>query len=220
MTRVAVVLSGCGVYDGAEIHESVLTLLYLDRAGAKFQCYAPDKPQIHVINHVTGQSEPNETRNMLVESARIARGEIKPLSELKMDQFDAVLFPGGFGVAKNLCTFAANGDRCDLDPDAARVIEEASEKGKAIGAICISPVLIARALKDKGLHPIITIGTDASTAGGLRAMGAENVPASVTEIVVDEKNQIVTTPAYMLGSSIASISIGIEKLVNKLLEMA
>jgi enhancing lycopene biosynthesis protein 2 len=220
MKQVAVVLSGCGVYDGAEIHESVLTLLYLDRAGANVQCFAPDKPQIHVVNHRTGQPEPNETRNVLVESARIARGDIKPLSELKMEQFDAVVFPGGFGAVKNLCTFAAQGDRCDIDPDAARVIDEAIAKGKVIGAICISPALIARALKDKSLRPTVTIGTDAATAGGLRAMGAENVPSSVTEIVVDEKNRIVTTPAYMLGPSIAHVSIGIEKLIAKTLEMA
>lgn len=220
MTRVAVVLSGCGVYDGAEIHESVLTLLYLDKAGAEIHCFAPDKPQIHVVNHLTGQPESHETRNVLVESARIARGEIKPLSELKMEVFDAVVFPGGFGAVKNLSTFASDGDRCSIDPQTARVIQEAVDKGKTIGAICISPALVARALMEKGLKPVVTIGTDAATAGALRVMGAENRPASVMEIVIDEKNRIVTTPAYMLGTGIAQVAIGIEKLVNKVMEMA
>lgn len=137
-----------------------------------------------------------------------------------MDAFDAVVFPGGFGAAKNLCTFAADGDRCSIDPDAARVIEEAVEKGKVTGAICIAPALVARALQGKGMKPIVTIGTDAAVAGALRAMGAENRPASVHEIVVDEKNRIVTTPAYMLGTGIAQVASGIEKLIAKVLEMA
>ncbi|MBN2326877.1 MAG: isoprenoid biosynthesis glyoxalase ElbB [Candidatus Omnitrophica bacterium] len=219
MAQVAVVLSGCGVYDGAEIHEAVLTLLYLDKAGAQVQCFAPDKPQAHVVNHLTGQPAPEESRNVLVESARIARGEIKPLSELNMDFFDAVIFPGGFGAAKNLCTFASDGGDCQIEPDAQRVIEEAVEEGKVIGAICIAPALVARALKGKERKPIVTIGTDAAAAGALRAMGSENLPKSVNEIAVDEKNKIVTTPAYMLGPSISHVSLGIEKLVAQVLSM-
>lgn len=219
MARVAVVLSGCGVYDGSEIHEAVLTLLYLDKAGAEIRCFAPDKPQMHVVNHLTGQPVEGETRNVLVESARIARGEIQPLSELKMDVFDAVVFPGGFGAAKNLCTFASDGDRCEIDPDVCRVIQDTVNKGKVVGAICISPALVARALKDTEANPIVTIGTDAATAGAIRAMGAENEPHSVSEIAVDVKNKIVTTPAYMLGPTIASISTGIEKLVGKVMEL-
>ncbi len=219
MARVAVVLSGCGVFDGSEIHEAVLTLLYLDKAGAEVRCFAPDKPQLHVVNHLTGQPVEEEIRNVLVESARIARGEIQPLSELKMEAFDAVVFPGGFGAAKNLCTFASEGDRCEIDPDVCRVIQDAVKRDKVVGAICISPALVARALKDTGAKPIVTIGTDAATAGAIRAMGAENEPHSVSEIAVDIKNKIVTTPAYMLGPGIASISTGIEKLVGKVLEL-
>ncbi|MEW6238865.1 MAG: isoprenoid biosynthesis glyoxalase ElbB [Candidatus Omnitrophota bacterium] len=219
MTRVAVALSGCGVFDGSEIHEAVLTLLYLDRAGAEISCYAPDKPQMHVIDHAA-QQPANETRNVLVESARIARGNIAPLSQLNMERVDAVIFPGGFGAAKNLCTYAVDGDACRIDSDAARVIQDAHAKGKVIGAICISPVLVALALKDKGVKAVLTIGTDAATAGSIRAMGSENRPASVSEIVVDEKNRIVTTPAYMLGPTISKVAEGIEKLVNKVLEMA
>lgn len=220
MKRVAVVLSGCGVFDGAEVHESVLTLLFLDKAGAQVQCFAPDKDQAHVINHNTQQPMEGETRNILVESARIARGAVTPLSELKMENFDAVIFPGGFGAAKNICTYAFDGDECSNDPDATRVMRDAHKQGKPIGALCISPVAVAVAFKGTGVSPTLTIGSDAATAGSLRALGAVNEPKSVSEITVDETNKIVSTPAYMLGPSIAHVATGIEKLVNKVLEMA
>ena len=220
MNRVGVVLSGCGVFDGSEIHEAVLTLLFLDRAGAEIHCFAPDKPQREVVNHFTQKPVAGETRNVLVESARIARGEIAPLSSLNLDQLEAIIFPGGFGAAKNLCSFAVDDVKCELDPDVGRVIQEAVAKGKVVGAICISPVLIARALQGKtGSKPVLTIGTDAATAGALRQLGAENKPASVKEIVVDEKNKIVSTPAYMLGPRIANVAEGIELLVKKVLEL-
>lgn len=220
MKRVAVVLSGCGVFDGAEVHESVLTLLFLDKAGAQVQCYAPDKDQAHVINHNTQQPMEGETRNVLVESARIARGAVTPLSELKMENFDAVIFPGGFGAAKNICTYAFDGDNCSNDPDATRVIRDAHKQSKPIGALCIAPVAVATAFKGTDVSPTLTIGSDAATAGSLRALGAVNEPKSVSEITVDEKNKIVSTPAYMLGPSIAHVATGIEKLVSKVLEMA
>lgn len=220
MAKVAVVLSGCGVFDGAEIHESVLTLLYLDKAGADISCFAPDKDQLHVIDHRNGQPVEGETRNVLTEAARIARGEIAPIDQLNVDSFDAVVFPGGFGAAKNLCTYAVDGDSCEVDVDAARVIQEAHVKGKVIGAICIAPVLIAKALQGQQLHPKLTIGSDAATAGSLREMGAENEPKGVSEITVDEDNRIVSTPAWMLGPSIGHVASGIEKLIAKVLEMA
>ncbi|MBI1390385.1 MAG: isoprenoid biosynthesis glyoxalase ElbB [bacterium] len=220
MTRVAVILSGCGVFDGSEIHEAVLTLLYLDRAGVETHCYAPDKNQMHVVNHLTQTPAEGETRNVLVESARIARGEIKALAKLRADEYDAVIFPGGFGAAKNLCGYAAEGDACSVDLDVNRVVLDAHAKGVVIGAICISPVTIARALQDKGANPVLTIGSDAATAGSLRAMGAVNEPHSVSEIAVDAANRIVSTPAYMLGPSIAHVASGIEKLVNEVLKMA
>jgi len=220
MKRVGVVLSGCGVLDGSEIHETVLTLLFLDRAGAEIHCFAPDKPQRDVVNHFT-KKPTGETRNVLAESARIARGEISPLSALNVDQLDAVIFPGGFGATKNLSSFAADDANCEIDPDVDRVIRDTIAKDKVVGAICISPVLIARALQGRTAgRPVVTIGTDAATAGSLRALGTENQPASVNEIVVDEKLRIVTTPAYMLGPRIANVAVGIEKLVHKVLEMA
>ncbi len=220
MKRTAVVLSGCGVFDGSEVHEAVLTLLYLDKAGAQVECYAPDKDQANVVNHATQQPAEGETRNVLVESARIARGDVKPLSDLKMENFDAVLFPGGFGAAKNLCTYAFDGDNCTNDADATRVLRDAHAQGKPIGAMCIAPVAVACAFEGTDVNPTLTIGTDAATAGSLRAKGAVNEPKSVSEITVDEKNKIVSTPAYMLGPSIAHVAQGIETLVNKVLEMA
>ncbi|RJP30605.1 MAG: isoprenoid biosynthesis protein ElbB [Candidatus Omnitrophota bacterium] len=221
MKRVGVVLSGCGVFDGSEIHEAVLTLLYLDQHGAEIRCFAPDKPQMHVVNHYTKQPQAEETRNVLTESARIARGEIAPLAKMNLDQLDAVIFPGGFGAAKNLCNFAVAGPACEIDPDVARIIHDAHAKGKVIGAICIAPALVARAFKgEAGVSPTVTIGTDAATAGALREMGATNQAASVSDVVVDAKNKIVTTPAYMLGPTISKVAQGIEKLVKKVLEMA
>ncbi len=221
MKRVGVILSGCGVFDGAEIHEAVLTLLYLDRGGAEVQCFAPDIPQMHVVNHFAQQPAAGESRNVLLESARIARGEIKPLKDLSVDQWDAIVFPGGFGAAKNLCSLAIDGPDCFIDPETAQVIQDAVTKGKTIGAICIAPAMVVRALRDiEGVKPVVTIGTDAATAGAIREMGGEHQAASVNEIVVDETNKIVSTPAYMLGPSISNIAEGIEKLVAKVLEMA
>lgn len=217
--KAAVILSGSGVFDGSEIHEAVLTLLYLDQAGAEVQCFAPDTPQVHVINHLT-QTPMEQERNVLVESARIARGDIKPISELNVADFDAVLLPGGFGAAKNLCTFAMDGASCRIDAGVAAAVREAHAQKKVIGAMCIAPVTVARALKEAGVQAALTIGSDAATAGAMRELGSENKPATVSEIVVDEANRIVSTPAYMLGPGIADVAVGIEKLVKKVVELA
>ncbi|MBD3267171.1 isoprenoid biosynthesis glyoxalase ElbB [bacterium] len=219
MKKVAVILSGCGVFDGTEIHEAVLTLLYLDRAGAEVQCYAPDKPQMHVVNHATGNEAEGESRNVLEESARIARGAVKPLHELNMSETEAIVFPGGFGAAKNLSNFATNGADCEVDQDIKVIIQEAVESGKVVGVICISPVLAAKALQEKGIKTQLTIGNDQETASALQAMGSENVDTPVNDIYVDEENKIVSTPAYMLGPSISHVALGIKKLVDKVLEM-
>lgn len=220
MKKVAVVLAGCGVYDGAEIQEAVLTLLYLDQAGADTHCFAPDRPQMHVINHLKGEPVDGESRNVLVESARIARGNIKPLSELSMKNFDAVVFPGGFGAAKNLCTFAVDGPNCSVDDDVARVTREAIDHGKVVGTICISPACTARALQGTLEGAKLTIGTDKGTMDALKTMKAAPVAASVTDIVIDDTNKIVSTPAYMLGQRVSEVAVGIEKLVQQVLRMA
>lgn len=218
MKKVAVVLSGCGVFDGAEIHESVITLLALDRQGAEVHIFAPNVPQMHVINHLT-QQPTGETRNVLVESARIARGDIKDLAEADINDFDAAIFPGGFGAAKNLCDFAIKGPDCTVNPAVEKFITDGLRAGKTMGFVCIAPALLAKVAGNIDLHPGLTIGTDAGTAAAVEKMGGQHINCPVRDFVVDEKNKIVSTPAYMLGQRISEVAEGIEKLVNKVLEL-
>ena len=215
--KVGVVLSGCGVYDGAEVHESVLTLLALDHAGAEAVCLAPDVPQKHVVNHLTGQPAAGESRNVLVEAARIARGKVRSLSGFDPAALDALVLPGGFGAAKNLCDFAFRGAECDVNPDVARVVRAVHAAGKPVGAVCIAPVILARLLGAE--KPKLTIGTDAGTAAAIGKMGGEHVSCRGGGAVVDAERRLVTTPAYMLDSPISEVSAGIEKLVGELLAM-
>ena len=215
--RVGVVLSGCGVYDGAEIHESVLTLLALDRAGAEAVCLAPDVAQRHVVNHLTGQPAAGETRNVLVEAARIARGEVKDLAAFDPSTLDALVLPGGFGAAKNLCDFAFKGADCEVHPEVARVVRAVHSAGKPVGAVCIAPVILAKLLGAE--KPRLTIGTDPGTAAAVGKMGGEHVSCGGGGTVVDAERRLVTTPAYMLDSPISEVSTGIEKLVAELLAM-
>lgn len=220
MKRVAVILSGCGVMDGSEIHEATLSLLYLDQAKVATQCFAPNKDQLDVIDHKTNKLISSQKRNTLSESARIARGKILPLSELNVDQFNAIIFPGGFGAAKNLTTFALDGPDCAIDAEVETIIQQAIAKGRAIGAICIAPVVIARALRDSGVLPRLTIGDDPEVIEALKKMNAEPISAKVSDIVVDGKLKIVSTPAYMLATGIAEAAKGIDKLIEKVLEVA
>ena len=216
--KIGVVLSGCGVYDGAEIHESVLTLLALDRRGAEAVLCAPNVPQMHVVDHLSGQVVEGATRNVLVESARIARGAIRDLATVKADELDGLVLPGGFGAAKNLCDFAVKGADCSVHPEVARLVREVHAQGKPVGAVCIAPALVAKVLgKEK---PKLTIGTDAATAKGLEAMGAEHVACGVAQLAVDRGKKLVSTPAYMLGKSISEVAEGIDKAVGALLDMA
>ncbi len=209
--KVGVVLSGCGVFDGAEIHESVLTLLALDRAGAEAVCMAPDVAQHHVINHLKGE-ETDEKRNVLVESARIARGNIEDIAGVRADDLDAVIFPGGFGAAKNLCTFAFDGPNATVNPEVERLLKEMFAARKPIGLICIAPALGAKVLGDSGVE--LTIGNDADTAAGIEATGAKHINCAVTETHEDPERRVVSTPAYMLGKGIGEVADGIEKLVR------
>ena len=212
---VAVILSGCGVYDGAEIHESVITLLRLDQRGAKVQCFAPNIAQHHVINHLTGEEMP-ESRNVLVESARIARGDIKDISEANAEAFDALIVPGGFGAAKNLSDFAFQGTDCAVQPDVLALAEAFAEAGKPIGLMCISPAIAA---KIYGPGVICTIGKDADTAAAVSKMGGEHQECEVSEIVEDKARKLVSTPAYMLANSISEAASGINKMVDRVLEL-
>ncbi|MEW5726958.1 MAG: isoprenoid biosynthesis glyoxalase ElbB [Pseudomonadota bacterium] len=210
----AVVLSGCGVYDGSEIHEAVLTLLAIDRAGGSYQCFAPDVAQRDVVNHLTGQPA-GESRNALVEAARIARGRIKPLSAFDAAGFDALVFPGGFGAAKTLSTFALDGPDCSVDPDVAAAVKGMAAAGKPIGALCIAPAIMAKVLGEVEL----TIGNDAGTAAALEQLGARHRNAGHGEVVVDRARKVVTTPCYMLDARIGQIADGAEAAVRALIEL-
>jgi enhancing lycopene biosynthesis protein 2 len=217
MVKIGVLLSGCGVFDGAEIHEAVITMLALDRAGAEIVCMAPDIDQYHVINHLT-QEVMKEKRNVLVESARIARGNIKDLKGVKAADLDGLILPGGFGAAKNLSDFAFKGPGATVNPDVSRLLREMAAAKKPIGAICISPAPLAKALGDK--KPEVTIGNDQGTAQAIEAMGGKHHACTVDMIHLDAKNNVVTTPAYMLGPGIKDVAAGIEKLVAKVVELA
>ena len=216
--KIGVVLSGCGVYDGAEIHESVLTLLALDRRGAEAVVCAPDAPQMHVVDHRSGEVEAGASRNVLVESARIARGAIRDVAQVKAGEIDGLILPGGFGAAKNLCDFAVKGASCAVHPEVARLVREVHAQGKPVGAVCIAPALVAKVLGAE--KPRLTIGTDEATAQGLEAMGATHVACAVTEVAVDRERKLVSTPAYMLGKRISEVADGIDKAVGALLAMA
>jgi enhancing lycopene biosynthesis protein 2 len=216
MARVAVVLSGCGYLDGSEIHESVIALLALDRAGAEVECFAPDKDQLDVVDHRSGEAAPGESRNVLAESARIARGAIRDVAEARPEDFDAVILPGGFGAAKNLSSFATEGPTCSVDPGIERLLRGAHEAGKPVGLICIAPAIGARLFPDVEL----TIGSDPSTADALEQMGAHHKPCAVESFVCDDKAKVVSCPAYMLGPGIKDVASGIEKLVDEVLRLA
>ncbi|AOE48866.1 isoprenoid biosynthesis glyoxalase ElbB [Kangiella sediminilitoris] len=216
MKKFAVVLSGCGVFDGAEIYESVLTLQALERNNIEYQCFAPNIEQMHVINHLTGEVAEGESRNVLVEAARIARGEIKDLAEAKADEFDAVILPGGFGAAKNLSDFAVKGSDCAVNPELVRFIQGFADAKKPVGFVCIAPAMLPL-IFGKGTK--LTIGNDEETAKAIEAMGGVHVACQVDDIVVDEDKQLVTTPAYMLAGSISEAAKGINKLVDKMVSM-
>ena len=219
MPKVGVVLSGCGVNDGAEIHESVITMLFLDRAGAEMVLMAPNIDQLHVINHATGKEIEGESRNVLVESARIARGEIKDIVDVTSEDIDALIFPGGFGVAKNLCDYAMAGANCSVNPDVFRLVSEVHSAEKPIGVICISPAMMGKVMEKMGEKVSLTIGNDEQTANDLTTMGAKHVTCPVQEIVVDKDKKVVSTPAYMLAGRISEAADGIEKLVKEVINL-
>lgn len=218
MAKVGVILSGCGVYDGSEIHEAVIILLALDRAGATAVCMAPDMEQ-GVVNHLTGEPVEGAVRNVLEESARIARGNIADIAKIKVDDIDALILPGGFGAAKNLCDFAFKGTDCDVHPEVARLVREVVAAKKPLAAVCIAPALISKVLGEDKLAHRLTIGTDEGTAQAVTSMGSTHVACPVREFVVDQENKLITSPAYMLAGSISEAADGIEKTVRALLEM-
>lgn len=216
MKKIAVVLSGCGVFDGAEIHEAVLTLLAIDNNGAHYQCVAPNIGQRQVVNHLTQQVSA-EKRNVLVEAARIARGEIKDIAAVKASDFDAAIFPGGFGVVTNLSDFAAQGVDCQVEASTLKFARAMYDAKKPLGFACISPILAAK-ICDAGVK--LTAGNDEETSKKLQAMGAESEDCSADNIIVDNDHNIVSTPAYMVGKGPAEIYQGIEAMVRHILLVA
>ena len=211
--KFAVVLSGSGVYDGAEIHEATLTMLAIVRQGAEYKCFAPDIPQYHVINHITGD-EMKETRNVLIESARIARGDIAPLSEFDGENFDALIFPGGFGAAKNLSTVAFDGENAKVNADVEKAVLQMVDIKKPIGALCIAPAFIAKILSGVS----VTIGQDKGTAEAIEAMGSTHIETNHGDVVMDEEKLVFTTPCYMLDASITDIDDGANNVIKAMME--
>ncbi|HBL19035.1 MAG: isoprenoid biosynthesis protein ElbB [Elusimicrobia bacterium GWA2_69_24] len=216
MPKIGVILSGCGRFDGSEIHEAVSLLLAIDRAGAEAVCMAPDEEQAEVVDHLSGKPAA-ERRGVLAESARIARGQVRALSGVRAADIDALILPGGFGAAKNLSTFAKDGVGCRVQTDVARLLKDMRAAGKPIGGMCIAPAVLARVLGSE--HPVLTIGSDAGTAQALESMGARHRTCAAAEVVVDSERRIVTTPAYMLAGRISEVFAGAEALVAKVLEL-
>jgi enhancing lycopene biosynthesis protein 2 len=215
--NIAVVLSGCGHLDGSEIHEAILTLLAISKSGATYQGLAPNRNQSHVVNHVTQEvDESSQSRNIMLESARLVRGDIIAIDQANIKNYDAVIFPGGFGAAKNLFDFAVKGDASfTVQQDVIDFVDKAKEAGKPMGFICVSPVMMPKLFNKVKM----TIGTDEGVIGIVESLGAKHHMKNVDEICIDEKNKLVSTPAYMLGENIYDVSKGIDKLVNEVLKM-
>ena len=209
---IAVILSGCGAHDGSEIRESVLSLLAIERNGAKARCFAPDIVQNDVINHLTGEPS-NETRNVLVESARIARGEITDLADFNASEVDAILFPGGMGAIKNLSSIARHGADASITPFVLKALKSMRQAKKPIGALCISPAMLAVAFGDV----TVTIGDDTDTAAMIEKSGSQHQTGRHGDAIIDEKAKIVTAPAYMLASTLSDIEADADSVVKGLL---
>lgn len=217
--KILVVLAGCGAKDGAEIHESVLTLLAIDKEGARYECAAPNKKQHHVLNYITDEEMPEE-RNVMIEASRISRGKIRDLATISMKDYDALVLPGGIGVAKNLCTYAYDGLKATVDPEVKRIINEAYDHKKPIGAVCISPALVALSLVEKNPNIVLTLGTDPDTNKMLESIGVKSKECLTTAFIKDEQNRIACSPAYMHGSSrISELEQGISQCIKTVIEM-
>jgi enhancing lycopene biosynthesis protein 2 len=213
--KFAIVLSGCGVYDGAEIHEATMVMLAVETNGCRYEVFAPNINQYHVVNHLTGEVM-DESRNVLIESARIARGNIRALSEYNAAEFDGLIFPGGFGVAKNLCSYAVDGTEMRIDKIVTGAVRETHKLGKPIGALCISPMMIAALIPGAE----VTLGSDTKFNSEVETLGGKNKPTANRQVVVDNRNRIVTTPCYMNDATIADIAEGADMLVKRVIELA
>lgn len=217
--KAGVLLSGSGVMDGSEIHEAVLTLLHLDKNNLDIICMAPNQNQTRVVNHSSNEITKTDTRNMLAESARIARGEIKDLSAIDSEEIDMLILPGGFGAAVNLCSFADEGPSCSVNPEVEKLVNEMIDKNKPIGALCIAPALIARIFGKREIKVQLTIGNDPDTANAINKMGAEHIDCPVSRAIIDRKNRVVTAPAYMLAKNITDVELSVKAMIEGILEI-
>ncbi len=217
--KIGVVLAGCGVYDGSEVHEAVITLLAIERAGAEAVCMAPNVDQMHVINHLNGEEMKNEKRNVLIESSRIARGDIKDIAEVNPDEIDALFIPGGFGVAKNLSDFAVKGEGCAVRPEVVQLVKDFMDKQKPHAVACVAPAVMAKVYEGEKVSATLTIGNEKSFSEKIEKMGSRHQECVTQNIVVDREHKIISTPAYMTGKSISEVAEGIEKAVNELIGM-
>lgn len=216
MPKIGVIFSGCGVFDGTEITEAVMTLYFLEKKGADIVCMAPNMKQYHVVNHLTGDVDESKNRNVLEEAARLVRGNVKDIKDVNIDELDALVIPGGFGAAKNLTTYAIDGNDCKVNEDVKKAVNSIISAKKPLVAICIAPVLVAKALEGTGIKSKITIGNDENVAGSIESFGATHVECPVKEAIIDEENKIITTPAFMLAQNTLEVAAGIEKTIENL----
>lgn len=212
--KFAIILSGSGVFDGSEIHEATMTMFAIVKNGGTYDIFAPDIDQHHVINHITGEEMP-EKRNVMVEAARIARGKISSVTDYNADNYDGLLFPGGFGAAKNLCTYAFDGVNCNVLPEIEKAIKDTVVAKKPIGALCIAPMLITKVLGDVE----VTIGQDKATAAHIQELGGRHINSHHGDVIVDTKFKVATTPCYMLDATIKDIAEDAENVILFMLEM-
>ena len=220
MHTIGVLLSGCGNRDGSEIHEATLTLAAIDRLGHSYVCVAPHKQQAWVFNHYEKAPSRDEQRNVIFEAARIARGEVREASTVSMDELAALILPGGAGAVRNLTDFAEKGTACGIDPQVERLLKEALAQRKPIGALCIAPVVVARAFRGApGVKVKLTIGADPETARAIEAFGAVHEPRGAREICADVTYRVVSTPCYMLATRISEVEEGVNRLVEEVVAM-
>ncbi|MFG0250865.1 MAG: isoprenoid biosynthesis glyoxalase ElbB [Phycisphaeraceae bacterium JB051] len=219
MAKFAIVLAGCGVFDGSEIYEATATMYAIDSRKHEYTCFSIDKPMMHVVNHAVGQPADGESRNVLTESARLARGQISNLTQYNPSDFDALIFPGGFGVAKNLCTYAVDGAGCDIDPVVQKAILDTHAAGKVLGSLCISPALIARAFKDADVTPKLTAGNDGDLEAALPLMGGMHEACDVDKACVDSENRIVSSPAFLSATCISEVFASADAMIDAVLKL-
>lgn len=214
MKKVAVVLTGCGAKDGSEINETVTLLLALDQHYVEYQAFAPDENQYEVCNHITGQVV-NEKRNMMVEAARIVRGKILPLSRFNANDFDALLFPGGFGAAKNIFTYAYDGINFKVNKDVEKAICDIHAQGKPIGAMCIAPLMVAKVLGNVN----VTMGSGkCQQAKEIEMIGCKHTETTHGGVAIDKENKVFSTPCFMLDATLKDIYQGAWNLVETMMK--